>query len=266
MAYVSSIQRIIDINSHCVRIGVNRPSSYTGQITYGPSQFNKTVIPAEYHKYVNRRDGDGDGMDAYLLDTPQEEILQGRPIKFDFTNEFKEGRPILHVQKLGAKHPNGSFFNILAWGVSVDSMLESIDKYTGMYDRNGIHVCDLGGVRQLFTLQTMIIKDLQEKVNALTPQEQKPNMEDPEPRMGVQTLQTSLEEKPDPFEEEVQRRLAKELYEQRVNAEVQRRLAAMSASKAEDGINKVFEEWKEVPIFKNLASLLNPKNVTTDGA
>lgn len=68
------------------------------------------------------------------------------------------------------------------------------------------------------------------------------------------------------FEQEVQRRLAKELYEQRVNAEVQRRLAAMSASKAEDGINKVFEEWKEVPIFKNLASLLNPKNVTTDGA
>lgn len=56
------------------------------------------------------------------------------------------------------------------------------------------------------------------------------------------------------FEEEVQRRMAKHLYEQRINAEVQHRLSTLS----EDGINKVFEEWKGFPFFKDIASLLKP--------
>ncbi len=208
-------------------------------------------------------------MDVYMLDTPQEEILQCRPIKFDFTNEFKEGRPILRVQKLALKPHNFKTKGFLSidWDVSVESMLESIDTYTGGYDHE--KKCDLRGMQRLLTLQTMIIKDLQEKVNALTPQEQKPNMKDSDPRMGVPTpveeksvtpceasaLRTFPSEKSDPFEEEVQRRLAKELYEQRVNAEVQRRL---TATKTDDGINKVFAEWKEIPIFKDIASLLKP--------
>lgn len=196
-------------------------------------------------------------MDVYMLDTPQEEILQGRPIKFDFTNEFKEGRPILRVQKLAVKRPVGGFFDDI-WDVNMETLTNMMSTMEGSaYKHNfGPHaggiigLCSTNWVYKLCYIQTVLIKDLQEKVNALTPQEQKP----------------VVEEMSDPFEEEVQRRLAKELYEQRINAEVQRRLAALSASKAEDGINKVFEEWKEVPIFKNLASLLNPKNVTTDGA
>ena len=254
MAYVSFIHNIIDINSHCVQISVyptiEQFHSGPVKLTAPYKDNNKSVIPESLYKYVKSvparyvHQSYGDSViEVYLLDTPQEEIIQDRRIKFDFTNEFKDGKPILQVQKLAVKRPDGTFFYDV-WDVSVEPILEELskprDKLLGRMNNEPILPPET--TLKLFTLQTMMIKDLQEKVNALTPQEKNP----------------VVEEKSDPFEEEVQRRLAKELYEQRVNAEVHQRLKAMSVTKTEDGINKVFEEWKGIPIFKDIASLLKP--------
>lgn len=231
MAYTGFIYDVIDAATQYVRV----------QVTPQNTDIESVPLPHTLHKYVNTNPYHG--MNAYLTDISPADLQEHRHFKYDFNNETRNGKPVLIVKKMSFKGPDGSSWPDL-W-----DMEEAVDLIQNLLHYPPARPHDWNtknrDVQRICWLQYLMIKDLQGKVNALTP------------TTTVNRLHFS-ETPTDEFEAEVQRRLAKELYEQRVNAEVQRRLSAMSASKAEDGINKVFEEWKEVPIFKNLASILKP--------
>jgi hypothetical protein len=296
MAYTGIIYDVIDVNSHFVRIYVQKDANHT---TFKDMKGNN--IPVSLYKYIDFQNG----MGVYLLDTPQEEIIKGRFMKYDFTNEFKEGRPILHVQKLSQKIGGSYHSDVFDW--SEEELLGLIniphDHLSGL-NMNYVRTYAADQLKLIFLFQTRVIMDLREKVEALTqkitpipsPKEEEPPVvaeadqfrlsdgsvtsspvaEADQFRLSDGSVTSSPVAEADQFEAEVQRRLAKELNEQRINDEVQRRLKVMSATKtetasvagvyepsstagrAEEGINKVFEEWKGFPFFKDMASLLKP--------
>jgi hypothetical protein len=238
MAYTGFINDVIDRATNYIRV----------HVTPANTDINNIPLNPKLHKFVTAHPHPG--INAYVTGISPGDLQEKTYIKYDYTDEIRNGMPVLYVKNVSLKGPNGSSLPDL-WSV------EQITEFFAILPN-----CP---TTKVCWLQYLMIQDLQQKIN------------EPVTKKGEPNLLDFSEPPVDEFEAEVQRRLAKELYEQRINAEVQRRLKAMSTTtktetssfpenlesknspaKAEEGINKVFEEWKGIPIFKDIASLLKP--------
>lgn len=207
MAYTGYIYDVIDAATMYVRIQVTPQNTDTSLVP----------LPPSLHKYITSQPNSG--MNAYLTDISPDDLHEKMRFKYDFNNETKNGKPILKVAKVAVKRADGSYFADV-WDLdmdnatvadSIEKILKKDDYLMNEWNRGKSIICNL------LERQYLMIKDLQEKVKALTPT-----------TTATADLLHFSEAPTDEFETEVQLRLAKELYEQRVNAEVKRRLTTMS--------------------------------------
>lgn len=203
MAYTGYIYDVIDAATMYVRV----------QVTPQNTDTSLAPLPPTLHKYITSHPHPG--MNAYLTDISPNDFQEHRHFKYDFNNETRKGKPVLIVKKVALNGPDGSSWPD-TWGVDqVPDLIGDLLTYPPTRSRDW--ETKKRDVQQICWLQYLMIKDLQEKVKALTPT-----------TTATADLLHFSETPTDEFETEVQHRLAKELYEQRINAEVKRRLSAMS--------------------------------------
>ena len=198
MAYTGFIYDVIDRATNYIRV----------QVTPANTDVQNVPLDPKLHKYVTAQPHYG--MNAYVTGISPDDLQEKIYIKYDFTDEIKNGKPILRVKNVALKGPDGKSMPD-TWGIEeVPDIIGNLLTYPPA--RAHDWETKKRDVQKICWLQYLMIQDLQQKIKNLTP-------------TGTADLLDFSEPPVDEFEAEVQRRLAKELYEQRINTEVKRRMA-----------------------------------------